>query len=190
MKDDAIVCNIGHFDVEVDAKWLNDNAVEAVNIKPQVRQPFHRLSCWKKAVATLFLERISLQVFWCFWFCWKPLLLWSECRFCWPGTSCTWYSWVGIKGSFQPVPKSLRVISGETCLVWVHLSSCAHTSLRDRSLLLVLLVETIASSPFSFAVWGMGRGLVNVLASVSLSWKQCHSSASESKLDEEYRADY
>lgn len=48
MKDDAIVCNIGHFDVEVDAKWLNDNAVEAVNIKPQVRQPFHRLSCWKK----------------------------------------------------------------------------------------------------------------------------------------------
>ncbi|KAL9834900.1 LOW QUALITY PROTEIN: adenosylhomocysteinase-like [Geothlypis trichas] len=36
MKDDAIVCNIGHFDVEVDAKWLNDNAVEAVNIKPQV----------------------------------------------------------------------------------------------------------------------------------------------------------
>ncbi|KAJ7425128.1 Adenosylhomocysteinase B [Willisornis vidua] len=36
MKDDAIVCNIGHFDVEVDAKWLNDNAVEAVNVKPQV----------------------------------------------------------------------------------------------------------------------------------------------------------
>lgn len=59
MKDDAIVCNIGHFDVEVDAKWLNDNAVEAVNVKPQVRQPLHRLSCWKKAVATQcpFLER-------------------------------------------------------------------------------------------------------------------------------------
>ncbi|XP_037259361.1 adenosylhomocysteinase isoform X2 [Falco naumanni] len=36
MKDDAIVCNIGHFDVEVDAKWLNENAVEAVNVKPQV----------------------------------------------------------------------------------------------------------------------------------------------------------
>ncbi|XP_067410572.1 adenosylhomocysteinase isoform X2 [Emydura macquarii macquarii] len=36
MKDDAIVCNIGHFDVEVDAKWLNDNAVETVNVKPQV----------------------------------------------------------------------------------------------------------------------------------------------------------
>lgn len=39
MKDDAIVCNIGHFDVEVDAKWLNQNAVEVVNVKPQVRQP-------------------------------------------------------------------------------------------------------------------------------------------------------
>ncbi|OXB58936.1 hypothetical protein ASZ78_012200 [Callipepla squamata] len=36
MKDDAIVCNIGHFDVEVDAKWLNENAVEVVNVKPQV----------------------------------------------------------------------------------------------------------------------------------------------------------
>lgn len=39
MKDDAIVCNIGHFDVEVDVKWLNENAVEKVNIKPQVRCP-------------------------------------------------------------------------------------------------------------------------------------------------------
>nr|KAF6492403.1 hypothetical protein HJG59_009607 [Molossus molossus] len=36
MKDDAIVCNIGHFDVEIDVKWLNVNAVEKVNIKPQV----------------------------------------------------------------------------------------------------------------------------------------------------------
>ena len=36
MKDDAIVCNIGHFDVEINVKWLNENAVEKVNIKPQV----------------------------------------------------------------------------------------------------------------------------------------------------------
>ncbi|XP_011814801.1 PREDICTED: adenosylhomocysteinase isoform X1 [Colobus angolensis palliatus] len=36
MKDDAIVCNIGHFDVEIDVKWLNENAMEKVNIKPQV----------------------------------------------------------------------------------------------------------------------------------------------------------
>lgn len=39
MKDDAVVCNIGHFDVEIDVKWLNENAVEKVNIKPQVRSP-------------------------------------------------------------------------------------------------------------------------------------------------------
>ena len=44
MKDDAIVCNIGHFDVEIDVKWLNENAVEKVNIKPQVRSP--SLPCW------------------------------------------------------------------------------------------------------------------------------------------------
>ncbi|RXG61900.1 Adenosylhomocysteinase A [Armadillidium vulgare] len=36
MKDDSIVCNIGHFDIEIDVKWLEENAVEKVNIKPQV----------------------------------------------------------------------------------------------------------------------------------------------------------
>uniref|UniRef100_A0A7N4NRT2 Adenosylhomocysteinase n=1 Tax=Sarcophilus harrisii TaxID=9305 RepID=A0A7N4NRT2_SARHA len=36
MKDDAIVCNIGHFDVEIDVKWLNQNSVEKVTVKPQV----------------------------------------------------------------------------------------------------------------------------------------------------------
>jgi len=36
MKDDAIVCNIGHFDCEIDVAWLKKNAVSVVNIKPQV----------------------------------------------------------------------------------------------------------------------------------------------------------
>jgi adenosylhomocysteinase len=36
MKDNAICCNIGHFDVELDIKWLVQNAVEKINIKPQV----------------------------------------------------------------------------------------------------------------------------------------------------------
>ncbi|GFR26159.1 adenosylhomocysteinase [Trichonephila clavata] len=36
MKDDSIVCNIGHFDIEIDVKWLETNAVEKINIKPQV----------------------------------------------------------------------------------------------------------------------------------------------------------
>ncbi|MBN3286352.1 SAHHA Adenosylhomocysteinase, partial [Polyodon spathula] len=35
MKDDSIVCNIGHFDIEIDVKWLNENS-EKINIKPQV----------------------------------------------------------------------------------------------------------------------------------------------------------
>lgn len=46
MKDDAVVCNIGHFDVEIDVKWLNENAVEKVNVKPQVRSP-SRVGRWK-----------------------------------------------------------------------------------------------------------------------------------------------
>lgn len=36
MKDKAIVCNIGHFDNEIDVAWLNDNAANKVEIKPQV----------------------------------------------------------------------------------------------------------------------------------------------------------
>lgn len=36
MHDNAILCNIGHFDYELDIKWLNDNCVEKINIKPQV----------------------------------------------------------------------------------------------------------------------------------------------------------
>ena len=36
MQEDAIVCNIGHFDCEIDVKWLNDNCAHKDNIKPQV----------------------------------------------------------------------------------------------------------------------------------------------------------
>ncbi|KAI9747054.1 MAG: S-adenosyl-L-homocysteine hydrolase [Lichina confinis] len=36
MKDDAIVCNIGHFDIEIDVAWLKANAKSVQNIKPQV----------------------------------------------------------------------------------------------------------------------------------------------------------
>ena len=40
MKNDAIVCNIGHFDTEIDLKWLDANCAK-VNIKPQVRNIFY-----------------------------------------------------------------------------------------------------------------------------------------------------
>merc|ERR1719224_147403 len=36
MKDDAIVCNIGHFDCEIDVAYLKANAESVMNIKPQV----------------------------------------------------------------------------------------------------------------------------------------------------------
>jgi len=37
MKDKAIVCNIGHFDIEIDVAWLNDNYGSTKDtIKPQV----------------------------------------------------------------------------------------------------------------------------------------------------------
>ena len=39
MKDDAIICNVGHFDCEIDVAWLNENAKKN-NIKPQVKYIF------------------------------------------------------------------------------------------------------------------------------------------------------
>ncbi|KXJ91641.1 Adenosylhomocysteinase [Microdochium bolleyi] len=36
MPNDAIVCNIGHFDIEIDVAWLKANASSVQNIKPQV----------------------------------------------------------------------------------------------------------------------------------------------------------
>merc|ERR1712106_31959 len=35
MKNDAIVCNIGHFDCELQVKWLEENCKVKTNIKPQ-----------------------------------------------------------------------------------------------------------------------------------------------------------
>jgi len=36
MPNDAIVCNIGHFDIEIDVAWIKKNAKSVTNIKPQV----------------------------------------------------------------------------------------------------------------------------------------------------------
>merc|ERR1712126_294710 len=36
MENDAIVCNIGHFDCEIDVKWIEENCAKKTNIKPQV----------------------------------------------------------------------------------------------------------------------------------------------------------
>ncbi|KAL4796409.1 Adenosylhomocysteinase [Aspergillus venezuelensis] len=36
MRNDAIVCNIGHFDIEIDVAWLKANAKSVQSIKPQV----------------------------------------------------------------------------------------------------------------------------------------------------------
>ncbi len=39
MKDQAIMCNIGHFDCEIDVAWLEKNPeIKEVNVKPQVDQ--------------------------------------------------------------------------------------------------------------------------------------------------------
>jgi len=42
MKDNAILCNIGHFDCEIETKWLNENCTKQ-EIKPQVNLSFSEL---------------------------------------------------------------------------------------------------------------------------------------------------
>ena len=36
MLEDSIVCNIGHFNTEVDVDWLKENAIHKEEVKPQV----------------------------------------------------------------------------------------------------------------------------------------------------------
>jgi adenosylhomocysteinase len=36
MLEDTIVCNIGHFDCEIDVAWLNANCAKKETVKPQV----------------------------------------------------------------------------------------------------------------------------------------------------------
>jgi adenosylhomocysteinase len=51
MKDHAIVCNIGHFDCEIDVHWLQHNPqIEEFNIKPQVDR-----YTWKNSGKSLIL---------------------------------------------------------------------------------------------------------------------------------------
>merc|ERR1712117_336031 len=38
MREDAIVCNIGHFDCEIDVAYLDKNCAEKITIKPQVER--------------------------------------------------------------------------------------------------------------------------------------------------------
>lgn len=38
MREDAIVCNIGHFDCEIDVAYLDANCAEKITIKPQVER--------------------------------------------------------------------------------------------------------------------------------------------------------
>jgi adenosylhomocysteinase len=51
MKDQAIVCNIGHFDREIEVKWLEENPnIKKINIKPQVDK-----YVWKSSNKSLIL---------------------------------------------------------------------------------------------------------------------------------------
>ena len=45
MKEDAIVCNMGHLHIEINTKWLMDNC-ERDTIKPQVGLFFYFLLVW------------------------------------------------------------------------------------------------------------------------------------------------
>ncbi|MGA8164687.1 MAG: adenosylhomocysteinase [Waddliaceae bacterium] len=51
MKDNVLLCNIGHFDCEIDVVWLNHNEnIKKINVKPQVDQYI-----WKDSGKSLLL---------------------------------------------------------------------------------------------------------------------------------------
>lgn len=57
MKDHAIVCNIGHFDIEIDVSWLIHNKdIEMVPIKPQVDRFYFKKQ--KKSIILLASGRL------------------------------------------------------------------------------------------------------------------------------------
>jgi len=56
MPNDAIVCNIGHFDCEIDVAWLEKNA-EKTNIKAQVDR--YRLKNGRCVLYTRLLNRMD-----------------------------------------------------------------------------------------------------------------------------------
>lgn len=53
LPNDAIVCNVGHFDCEIDVKWLNQNAVSKDTIKPQVGLQLLIAMCWLSIILYL-----------------------------------------------------------------------------------------------------------------------------------------
>merc|ERR1712008_153943 len=59
MKNDAIVCNIGHFDCEIDVKWIEENCTKKVNLGCAMGHPSFVMSC---SFANQVLAQIDL---WC-----------------------------------------------------------------------------------------------------------------------------
>lgn len=64
MLEDSIVCNIGHFDCELDVAWLNDNCVKKEQIKPQVSFLLH----YQRNMSSSFYSRppmlnLNFQIF-------------------------------------------------------------------------------------------------------------------------------
>jgi hypothetical protein len=64
MLDDAIVCNIGHFDCEIDVAWLKKNA-QMSQVKPQVRTSlfYNYVSLWLPHLCVVTILRSVLSGF-------------------------------------------------------------------------------------------------------------------------------
>merc|ERR1711881_393165 len=63
MKNDAIVCNIGHFDIEIDVAWLKANSKSVVSIKPQVDPFLMSCSFTNQVLAQILLYKAEDKAF-------------------------------------------------------------------------------------------------------------------------------
>lgn len=74
MPEDAILCNIGHGDLEIDVKWLKENATKKENIKLQVKK--NRIIDQNKAFSFRLIGTNSLVADRSFFWRMVVLLIW------------------------------------------------------------------------------------------------------------------
>merc|ERR1712127_456779 len=69
-KEDAIVCNIGHFDCEIDTAWLEANCAEKDTVKPQVDLCLCACVSFSRNVPYRVILSYVVWLWWWWWWWW------------------------------------------------------------------------------------------------------------------------
>ena len=111
LAEDAIVCNIGHFDCEIDTAWLEKECADKQNVKPQVKatSSYNRLQLRSIAILS---KTVDIS------FYWLPAALstWAALRAT-PPSSCPTPSPTRplLRSSYGATPRSTRSAKSTFC---------------------------------------------------------------------------